>query len=198
MKLFVNLTSPYGRIARVALREKNLGPQVEEVIVDPWTDPPEFVAANAAARVPTLVLDDGRALTESLLIVQWLEATRREPSLLGGDPTRVLSQAGIAMGAIDAAVIVIINRKTVTTEFDALEVGQRRIRTMTEALKRLDADLPAYAGGTPSLAVIAAIDAVEYIRFRFQDAAWLPKLPGLDALVAATADRASIAETRPR
>lgn len=198
MKLFANLTSPYGRIARVALREKGLGPQIEEVIIDPWTDPPEFIAANAAARVPTLVLDDGRALTESLLIVQWLEATRREPSLLGADPARVLSQAGIAMGAIDAAVIVIINRKTVTQEFDALPVGQRRIRTMSEALKRLDADPPGYDGGTPSLAVITAIDVLEYIRFRFPDAAWMPKLPRLDALVAKLADRASIVETRPR
>ena len=101
MKLFVNLTSPYGRIARVALREKGW-PEIKEQILDPWADAPEFVAANPAARVPTLLLDDGRALTESLLIALWLEATRPEPSLLAPDPTAVLAQAGVAMGAIDA------------------------------------------------------------------------------------------------
>ncbi len=196
MKLFVNLTSPYGRIARIALREKGL--EVKEQLIDPWTDPPEFLAANAAARVPTLLLDDGRALTESLLIVQWREATRRSPSLLGPDPARVLAQAGIAMGAIDASVAIIINRKTVTAEYDALPVGQRRTRTMAEALKRLDADPPAYGGGTPSLAVIAAVDVLDYIRFRFPGTAWMPALPRLDALAARLADRPSFAETTPR
>lgn len=198
MKLFVNLTSPYGRIARVALREKGLLPQIDEQIIDPWTDPPEFFAANAAARVPTLVLDDGRALTESLLIVQWLEATRREPSLLGDDPATVLQQAGIAMGVIDAAVVIIINRKTVSTGYDELPVGVRRTRTMSEGLARLDANAPSYSGGVPSLAVITAVDALDYIRFRFADAAWMPKVERLDALVAATGDRASLVETRPR
>jgi glutathione S-transferase len=197
MKLYVNLTSPYGRIARVALREKGFR-DLDEQLVDPWTDPPEFVAANAAARVPTLVLDDGRVLTESLLIVQWLEATQAKPSLLGADPTTVLAQAGIALGVIDAAVAIIIGRKTVDPQFDALPVGQRRIRTMTEGLKRLNAKPPAYAGGTPSLAVIAAVDAVEYVRFRFADAAWLPPVEALDALLRAAAARPSIAETRPR
>jgi glutathione S-transferase len=197
MKLYANLTSPYGRIVRVALREKGLWPQVDEQIVDPWTDPPAFLAANGAARVPTLVLDDGRALTESLLIVQWLEATVPQPSLLGGDPVAVLAQAGMAMGAIDAAVAIIINRKTVTTEYDTLPVGVRRKRTMTEALKRLDADPPAYAGGTPSLAAIAAVDLLDYLRFRFPGAAWLPTVPRLAALAARLADRASITETRP-
>ena len=198
MKLFINLTSPYGRIARVALREKGLLPQIDEQVIDPWADPPEFFAANSAAKVPTLVLDDGRVLTESLLIVQWLEATRPQPSLLGSDPAGVLSQAGIAMGVIDAAVVIIINRKTVTTGYDELPVGVRRTRTMSEGLKRLNADPPAYGGGTPSLAVIATVDALDYIRFRFPAAAWLPKVDALDRLVQATSDRASIVETRPK
>lgn len=198
MKLFINLTSPYGRIARVALREKGLLAQIEEQVVDPWADLPEFLAANPAAKVPTLVLDDGRALTESLLIVQWLEATRPQPSLLGSDPATVLSQAGIAMGVIDAAVVIIINRKTVTTGYDELPVGVRRTRTMAEGLKRLDASAPDYNGGTPSLAVIAAVDALDYIRFRFAGAAWLPKVDALDRLVRSTSDRASIVDTRPR
>lgn len=197
MKLFVNLTSPYGRIVRIALREKGVR-DVHEQIVDPWADGPEFLAANSAARVPALVLDDGRVLTESLLIALWLEQTRPQPSLLGSDPATVLSQAGVAMGAIDAAVAILIARKTTSPDFDKLPVGVRRIRTMSEALKRLDADAPAYHGGVPSLAMITAIDLLDYVRFRFPDAAWMPKLEALDQLIAATAGRASIVETRPR
>ena len=93
---------------------------------------------------------------------------------------------------------IIIGRKTANPDFDALMVGQRCIRTMSEGLKRLNAKPPAYDGGMPSLAVIATVDALEYLRFRFADAAWMPKVEALDRLLQATADRSSIVETRPR
>ena len=101
MQLLANTTSPYVRIARIALAEK--GVHVEPTIVDPWADDPRLRAANAATRVPTLLTDDGTPLAESMLIVMWLERTRpQSPSLLGeGDPAAVLSRAGI--GGIHAA-----------------------------------------------------------------------------------------------
>ena len=84
MQLLANTTSPFVRIARVAMIEKGLN--IEPTIVDPWADDPRLRLANAATRVPSLVLDDGTPLTESMLIVQWLEATYpppKWPSLLG-------------------------------------------------------------------------------------------------------------------
>ncbi|NCW20090.1 MAG: glutathione S-transferase, partial [Betaproteobacteria bacterium] len=64
MQLLANTTSPFVRIARVALMEKGFA--IEPTIVDPWADDPRLRRANVSARVPTLVLDDGRALSESL------------------------------------------------------------------------------------------------------------------------------------
>ena len=109
MQLLANTTSPFVRIARVAMIEKGL--DIEPTLVDPWADDVRLRAANTAARVPTLVLDDGSALSECLLIVQWLEATRPAPawpSVLGADPARmagVLSRTGVAIGAIEASTI---------------------------------------------------------------------------------------------
>ena len=65
MQLLANTTSPYVRIARVAMIEKGL--DVEPTLVDPWADDARLRAANAATRVPTLLLDDGTPLAESLL-----------------------------------------------------------------------------------------------------------------------------------
>jgi glutathione S-transferase len=96
-------------MARIAMIEKGL--DVEPTIVDPWADDARLRDANAAARVPTLILDDGTPLAESLLIVQWLERTRPAPDwpdLLGRDTAGVLSRAGIALGVIDAAVHTIM------------------------------------------------------------------------------------------
>lgn len=197
MKLYFSTTSPYARIARVALAEKGLK-GLERRLTDPWKDEPGLLEANPSARVPALVLDDGKPLTESLLIVMWLEARHPLPSLLGADPDLVLSKAGVAMGAIDAAAAVIIGRKMTDASFDESPVGLRRRRSVINAMLRLEADPPTYDGGAPSLAVITAVVALDYLRFRFPAAPWLPPLPRLDALAERARARPSFAETMPR
>lgn len=202
MRLFISTTSPYARIARIALFEKGL--RVEPTVVDPWSDDPQLRAANPATRVPTLITDDGMPLTECLLIVQWLEATRPPPaypSLLGADPTAVLSRAGIAMGVIDAAAITIITRRvTAPVLFDETPVGLRRRRSMAEGIARLEAiaaQTPFYRGGTPTLDAITAAVALEYLRFRFADAPWLPVLPALERLAGELRQREAFAQSVP-
>ncbi len=46
--------------------------------------------------------------------------------------------------------------------------------------------------------VIAAVVKVDYLRFRFANAPWLPALPRLDALAERAKARASFAQTLPR
>jgi glutathione S-transferase len=197
MKLLMNTTSPYARIARIALWEKGLS-EIETRIVDPWGDTPELVEVNSAARVPTLVLDDGQALTESLLIILWLERVRPEPSLLGPDPTGTVARSGVAMGVIDAAVHTLIGRKIMGgKDFDESPVGLRRRRSMVEGLKRLDTAVREPADGVPTLAAITAIVALDYVQFRFPRAGWMPPLPQLGSLQQRMRARPSIEQTRP-
>ena len=203
MQLLANTTSPFVRIARIAMIEKGL--EVEPTIVDPWADDARLRDANAATRVPTLILDDGTPLTESLLIVQWLERTRPAPDwpdLLGRDSAGVLSRAGIALGVIDAAVHTIIIRKvTAPALFDETPVGLRRRRTMAEGMARLEAitaRTPLWTQGAPTLDAITAVVAIDYLRFRFADAAWLAPLPTLDAMSLALRARPAVAQTMPR
>ena len=203
MQLLANTTSPYVRVARVAMIEKGLN--VEPTIIDPWADDPRLRAANAATRVPTLITDDGVPLTESLLIVQWLEHTRPAPdwpSLLGRDAAAVLSRAGIALGVIDAAVHTIIIRKvTAPVLFDETPVGLRRRRTMAEGMARLEsitARGELSGSDAPTLDAICAVVALDYLRFRFGAEPWLPAMPALDALSVLLNQRASFAQTLPR
>ena len=203
MQLLANTTSPYVRIARVAMIEKGLN--IEPTLVDPWADDTRLRAANAATRVPTLITDDGTPLTESLLIVQWLEHTRPAPdwpSLLGRDAAAVLSRAGIALGVIDAAVHTIIIRKvTAPVLFDETPVGLRRRRTMAEGMARLEsiaARGELSGSDAPTLDSICAVVALDYLRFRFGAEPWLPAMPGLDAVSVLLNQRASFAQTLPR
>ena len=211
MQLLANTTSPYVRIARIAMIEKGL--EIEPTIIDPWADDPRLRAANAATRVPALVLDDGTPLTESLLIVQWLEMARPAPdwpSLTGRDAASaagILARAGIALGAIDASVHTIITRKvTAPAPFDETPVGLRRRRTMIEGLQRLEA-MAATIGGTaphasasasaPTLDAICAVVLFDYQQFRYGDQPWLPATPGLRALAEAWRERPSFSRTMP-
>ena len=205
MQLLANTTSPYVRIARVALIEKGLN--IEPTIVDPWADDARLREANPATRVPTLITDEGIPLTESLLIVQWLEHTRPAPSwpsLLGPSPgvAGVLSRAGMALGVIDAAVHTIIIRKvTAPVPFDETPVGLRRRRTMAEGMARLEsiaARSELVASDAPRLDAICAVVALDYLRFRFADQPWMPPLPVLDALSLSLGQRTSFAQTLPR
>ena len=213
MQLLANTTSPYVRIARISMIEKGLN--IEPTLVDPWADDPRLRQANAATRVPTLITDDGVPLTESLLIVQWLEYLRPAPewpSLLGRDVggvsevPGVLSRAGIALGVIDAAVHTIIIRKvTAPVLFDDTPVGLRRRRTMAEGMARLEsaaAQNQLTGNGndawTPTLDAICAVVALDYLRFRFDGQPWLPDMPALGALSASLGQRPSFVQTLPR
>ena len=197
MKLFYSTTSPYSRVARIALAEKGLS-QVEGVLTDPWKDAAALLAANPSARVPALQLDNGRSITESLLIVMWLETQKPVPSLLGTDASAVMSKAGVAMGAVDAAAAVIIGRKMTDASFDESPVGLRRRRSVTQALGQLEDDPPVWVGDIPDLAVIATVVLVDYVRFRFPSAAWMPTTPRLDHLVEQLRSRPSFADSAPR
>ncbi len=207
MQLLANTTSPYVRIAQIAMIEKGLDPEL--IIVDPWADDPRLRAANVATRVPSLILDDGTPLTESVLIAQWLEITRpapKWPSLLGdaNHCAGILSRAGVALGGIDASVITLITRKvTAPTLFDDTPIGQRRQRTMIEAMNRVDelfaaADTASLAEKAPTLDVMCAIVLFDYQQFRWGDQPWLPNTPRLKALSEAMRKRASVKETMPR
>ena len=207
MQLLANTTSPYVRIVQIAMIEKGLDPEL--IIVDPWADDPRLRAANVAMRVPSLILDDGTPLTESILIAQWLEITRpapQWPSLLGDDNhcAGILSRTGVALGGIDASIITLITRKvTAPTLFDDTPIGQRRQRTMIEAMNRVDelfsnTDIASLTGQAPTLDIISAITLFDYQQFRYGDQPWLPKTPRLRALSEAMCARASVRETLPR
>jgi len=196
MRILTNTTSPYARIARIALAEKGFDLSPTQ-IVNPWADDPALLALNPAARVPTLESDDGLPITESLLVLLWLEKKVPEPSLLEGELDLIISQAGRAMGVIDAMANIVTGVMQMDPKWDESRVGLRRRRTIVTGLRALEADPPTYKGGTTNVAVITAVVAVDYLRLRFKDASWVEPIPRLDALQAQVAERPAYAKTKP-
>ncbi|KQQ79086.1 glutathione S-transferase family protein [Aureimonas sp. Leaf324] len=196
MRILTNTTSPYARIARIALGEKGFDLSGTE-IVNPWSDDPGLLALNSAARVPTLETDEGLPITESLLVVLWLERKVPEPSLLPGTLDRTISLAGRAMGVVDAMANIVTNRMQVDPNFGEHRVGLKRRRAIVEGMRQLESDPPDYDGGTPSIAVIASVVALDYLALRFPGEPWVEAYPRLEDLRAKVADRPAFAATAP-
>lgn len=95
MKLYDMTAAPNPRRVRFFLAEKGISvPRVEVDIPSGGNLAPDFLAINPRGVLPTLVLDDGTVLDESMAICRYFEGVAPEPNLLGRDP---LEQARIEM-----------------------------------------------------------------------------------------------------
>ena len=87
MKLYSYFRSSSAWRVRIALHYKNLPFEYQSVhLLHKEQQRDEYRALNPMQQVPTLVLDDGRRLTQSIAIIEYLEERAPEPPLLPRDP----------------------------------------------------------------------------------------------------------------
>ena len=71
MKLIGSLTSPYVRKARIVFAEKKIEvPLIQENV---WSQDTKIMQANPLGKVPCLVMDDGGAMFDSRVIVEYAD-----------------------------------------------------------------------------------------------------------------------------
>ena len=93
MKLIGSKASPYVRKVRVVMAEKKLDYRLE--LEDVWSSDTRIAQVNPLGQVPCLVLDDGEALFDSRVIVEYLDtlspvAPWRIVNIGGGEPVGLL------------------------------------------------------------------------------------------------------------
>jgi glutathione S-transferase len=84
MKLFSVDRSPFGSRVRAAIEFKGLAVETFDA-PEGGLKSPAYLAINPLGKLPTLVLDDGRSIPESQVILDYLEETAPSPSLYPGD-----------------------------------------------------------------------------------------------------------------
>ena len=98
MKLYTYWRSTTSYRVRIALNLKGLAyDSVPVDLVAGNQKDPAYTALNPMAGVPTLVMEDGTVLTQSMAILGWLEATYPEPALLPADPVTAAHVRAAAM-----------------------------------------------------------------------------------------------------
>ena len=197
MELYLNATSPYARLVRIVLLEKDLAGAVTLKWCDPWADDAELLKANPAGRIPALVTQEGTTLSESMLIAVYLDSVSPNPPMLPaaslGD---VLHLAGLGQNLMDAAFTTVIARKHYGKEIDESELGQRRSRAIQRLLKQLNSELgEKQQASIINLGETAIAVALDYLAFRLPEVNWKEVYPRIQAWHAGVIARSSFQET---
>ena len=95
MKLCSVLNSPYSRMARIVCLEKGLGDRVSFEVVQTRGENNPYYNVNPSGRVPSLKLDDGTVLEDSVLICWYLDHIDGTPKLHPVDGMNGLEQRRI-------------------------------------------------------------------------------------------------------
>ncbi len=79
MKLYVTLTSPYARLARIMVLEKSLEDHVEVVVAKTRVADSPYYQINPSGRVPYLIDNSGIGMEDSQLICAYLDNLDGKP-----------------------------------------------------------------------------------------------------------------------
>ena len=147
----------------------------------------DYHSLNPQGLVPTLQID-GHVLTQSLAIIDYLDATHPEPPMVSSDPLR--RSRTLAQALMIAADIHPVNNlrilNALRTDFGASEEQvrlwiQRWISTGFAALEQSAPEAGLFGGAMPDLADVCLIPQMYNAR-RFElDLAPYPKLVRIDA-----------------
>ncbi|MEW5852712.1 MAG: glutathione S-transferase family protein [Myxococcota bacterium] len=171
MKLYTYPSAPNPRRVHIYLQEKGLGiPQVTVNIRAGEQRSPEFLQKNPLGAVPVLELDDGRTLTESLAIMEYLEELHPEPSLIGRNAwqrARTREAERIAeMGLLQSVVSSVqqfapSSLERITAAPELVQASRKRFAQVLSVVDRMLAERRWLAGEEFSIADITAVVAVE-------------------------------------
>lgn len=183
MKLIGSDTSPYVRKVRIVLAEKKIEYQYErEDVFSPQSRIREF---NPLGKVPCLVMDDGVAIYDSRVIVEFLDNLTPVHRLIpptGRARLEVKTWEALADGLLDAALLV-------RMENTQREEGLRSTKLMSRQMDKVESALGAMSAGLGdnawivdnkyTLADVAVGCALGYLEFRFAQLGWRAQHPNL-------------------
>lgn len=200
MKLLYTPNSPYARKVRIVAIEKHIELELQEVVLGDPNSP--LTQYNPLGKVPTIVFDDGTALYDSRVIVEYLSARTPVNHLLPSEhklKIEVLRWEALADGVCDAAVAIILEqRKPEAQQSEAVLTKQQlKIDAGLAALNKEISKKKWCVNETFSLADISVGCLLGYIDLRLKQFNWQDQYPNLAKHFTILSKRPSFKETMP-
>ena len=203
MKLHWSPRSPFVRKVMIVLHETGQLGQVELVrsAVGLSQVNEALLADNPLNKIPTLVLDDGRAFYDSRVICEYLDGLHGQAALFPAEPRarfQALTWQALADGMTDTLLLWRnwhldrgLPASDPTDVF--LTAFGRKTRSALDALERQVPALEAAAFGIGHIAIVCGLGQVD---FRWRDMGWRESRPALAAWQAGMARRPSVEATQ--
>ncbi|HYD81885.1 MAG TPA: glutathione S-transferase C-terminal domain-containing protein [Paucimonas sp.] len=202
MKLIGSLASAYVRKVRIVMAEKKL--DYELILEDVWKPGTTIMESNPLGKVPCLIMEDGGAMFDSRVIVEYLDTLTPVGKLIppnGRERAEVKCWEALADGVLDAAVLIRLERTLRAPEKQSAEWIDRQMAKVQAGLKAMAAGLKdtAYcAGNHYTLADVAVGCTLGWLSHRFPEIAWRDDHPNLAKLFDKLSDRSSFKDTVPQ
>ncbi len=183
MKLLGGDGSPYVRKVRLVCLEKGL--PVEFRAASPSDPASGVAAANPLSKIPTLVLDDGRGLYDSSVIVEYLDGLNDTQKLIPANQAErieVRRWEALGNGIADATVEIVHDRRRPADKQLGAEYEAKQMIKIRAGLAAMEKDLGANEfcfGGRFTLADIAFRMAAEYASRALPEFDWRAAHPAL-------------------
>ena len=199
MKLLWSSRSPFVRKVLLAAYETGLADRIERVrtVVSPTKPNSEVMALNPLNKLPTLILDDGRVLYDSRVIVEYLDGLHAGVKLLPhSGPKRLEAQRLQALGdgMLDFMLLGLSERIRPEAQQSADLHAALKVK-FTSGFDALEREVVAFAGQPLSIGHLAVIAVLGYADFRYAANDWRQGRPALAAWHKAFATRPSYTST---
>ena len=201
MKVIGSLASPYTRKVRIVLAEKKIDYDFE--IDNPWKADAGAAKLNPLGKVPVLVLDDGRTLFDSRVIVGFLDNASPISRLVPAENReRVEARRweALADGVLDAGVLARLEnqREAKLRSAPWIERQMGKVRAGLAAMDSELGDKPWCVGNGYTLADIALGVCLGWLDFRYPKMGWKKDQANLARAFAKLSERQSFADTLPK
>ena len=201
MKLIGSLASPYTRKVRIVLAEKKIDYDFE--VDNPWKADAQAAKLNPLGKVPVLLLDDGRTLFDSRVIVGFLDNASPIARLVPAENReRVEARRweALADGVLDAGVLARLENQR-EAKLRSAPWTERQMGKVRAGVAAMDSELddkPWCVGNGYSLADIAVGVCLGWLDFRYPKMDWKKDQANLARAFAKLSERQSFSDTLPK
>lgn len=191
MELLYTPNSPYSRIVRVRVLEQALDVKFTRVSLRESAD--QILEHNPAGKVPALILDDGRALSETRLVCEYLDSRHPSNFLARPDDLDGRCLEGLATGFLDGVAVWIRELRRDRTEQSpaVLKLEAERFDRCMRCFELKD-----LSSTHPNYAQVAIASGIELVDTRISRA-WRSEYPKMRRWFETVSENASLRATAP-